>query len=187
MKNEPIETQVPEVVLVTAESIGGEALLRALFQVSPTAAMLSPEQAAEAVASGGVKAVVLLPRQVDVSKVIMALQRRRGTRLIIAAAGLNPPPPGSDEIQPLVAHNVEEILEFLRRMNRRTMTLGLTDRHIDILQRLAVGDTPTEAAVALGITTKTLNNHLGVVYKRLGTRNITQAVLLAVRAGIVSL
>ncbi len=176
-----------EVILVTGEAIGGEAVLRALFQACPSVAMLTPEQAAEAVASGGVKAVVLMPRNVDASKVILALQRRRGSRLIIAAAGISAPPPGIDEIQPFMAETLDDVLEFIRRLNRRTMTLGLTDRHIDILQRLAMGDTPTEAAIVLGITTKTLNNHLGVVYKRLATRNITQAVLLAVRAGIVTL
>jgi DNA-binding NarL/FixJ family response regulator len=186
MKNESI-TQPAEVVLVTSEPVGGEALLRALYQVAPTVTMMTPEAAAQAVADGGVKAVVLLPRNVDASKVILALQRRRGTRLIIAAAGVTVTPPGCDEVQPFIAQNIEEVLEYLRKLNRRTTTLGLTDRHIDILQRLALGDTPTDAAEKLGITTKTLNNHLGVVYKRLTTRNITQAVLLAVRAGIVSL
>ncbi len=187
MKTDVIEGQSVEVLLVTAEPVGGEAMLRALYQVAPGARMATPEAAAQAIAAGGVKAVVLFPRGVDPSKVILALHRRRGTRLIIAAAGMNATPPGSDEIQPLVANSLDEVLEFLRRMNRRTTSLGLTDRHIDILQRLATGDTPTTAAVELGITTKTLNNHLGVVYKRLGTRNITQAVLLAVRAGIVTL
>jgi DNA-binding NarL/FixJ family response regulator len=186
MKNESI-AQTAEVVLVTSEPVGGEALLRALYQVAPTVTMMTPEAAAQAVADGGVKAVVLMPRNVDASKLILALQRRRATRLIIAAAGVSVPPPGSDEIQPAIAQNIEEVLEYLRKLNRRTTTLGLTDRHIDILQRLALGDTPSEAAEQLGITTKTLNNHLGVVYKRLTTRNITQAVLLAVRAGIVSL
>jgi DNA-binding CsgD family transcriptional regulator len=39
--------------------------------------------------------------------------------------------------------------------------------------------------VELGIAPKTVNNHLSAVYRRLGARNLTQAVLLAARAGLV--
>ena len=83
--------------------------------------------------------------------------------------------------------SLEELIAELTRAVRPTVESGLTPRHVEILQQLASGCTPTEAAVELGITIKTLNNHLGVAYRRLGTRNVTQAVLTAVRQGIIQL
>jgi DNA-binding CsgD family transcriptional regulator len=62
---------------------------------------------------------------------------------------------------------------------------GLTGRHLEILQLIAKGRTTEEAGVELGIAPKTVNNHLSAVYRRLGARNLTQAVLLAARAGLI--
>jgi DNA-binding CsgD family transcriptional regulator len=42
-----------------------------------------------------------------------------------------------------------------------------------------------QAASQLGITSKTVNNHLGSVYRRLGVENLTQAVLRAIRFGLI--
>jgi DNA-binding CsgD family transcriptional regulator len=62
---------------------------------------------------------------------------------------------------------------------------GLTSRHLEILQLIARGATTDEAGVILGIASKTVNNHLSAAYQRLGTRNLTQAVLAAARAGLI--
>lgn len=66
-----------------------------------------------------------------------------------------------------------------------SMRHGLTARHLEILQLIAEGKTTDDAGTILGIAPKTVNNHLSAVYRRLGARNLTQAVLLAARAGLV--
>ena len=63
----------------------------------------------------------------------------------------------------------------------------LSDRHIEILQLIADGMTTKQAARELGITQKTVHNHLNTVYRRLDTQNLTHAVLSAVRLGIIEL
>lgn len=61
----------------------------------------------------------------------------------------------------------------------------LTRRHTEILQLVANGHTTEEVGERLGIAPKTVNNHLSSVYKRLGARNLTRAVLIAARWGLV--
>jgi DNA-binding CsgD family transcriptional regulator len=39
----------------------------------------------------------------------------------------------------------------------------------------------------LGITQKTVHNHLNAIYRRLDTQSLTHAVLSAVRLGIIAL
>ena len=62
---------------------------------------------------------------------------------------------------------------------------NLTRRHCDLLRLIAQGATTGEAGRALGISEKTATNHLSSAYQRLGSRNQTQAVLAASRAGLI--
>ena len=62
---------------------------------------------------------------------------------------------------------------------------NLTSRHREILQLVAIGYTTEEVGERLGIAAKTVNNHLSTMYRRMRARNLTQAVLMAVRAGLV--
>lgn len=63
----------------------------------------------------------------------------------------------------------------------------LSDRQVEILQMIADGMTTKQAARALGITQKTVHNHLNATYRRLDTQSLTHAVLSAVRLGIIDL
>ena len=71
--------------------------------------------------------------------------------------------------------------------NAPVLTESLTERQIEILKLVATGETTQSIAQHLGISHKTVNNHLGVVYQRLETANLTQAVLRAARLGIIDL
>ena len=44
-----------------------------------------------------------------------------------------------------------------------------------------------QVARELGITQKTVHNHLNAIYRRLDTQSLTHAVLSAVRLGIIDL
>ena len=63
----------------------------------------------------------------------------------------------------------------------------LSDRQVEILQMIADGKSTKQAARALGITQKTVHNHLNATYRRLDTQSLTHAVLSAVRLGIIDL
>jgi DNA-binding NarL/FixJ family response regulator len=63
----------------------------------------------------------------------------------------------------------------------------LTPREEEILQLIADGRSTTEAARELFISAKTVKNHLASIYAKLDARDRTQAVLSAVRSGIVRL
>jgi DNA-binding NarL/FixJ family response regulator len=63
----------------------------------------------------------------------------------------------------------------------------LSERQVEILQVIANGLSTKQTARELGITTKTVHNHLNAIYRRLDTQSLTHAVLSAVRLGIIEL
>jgi two-component system, NarL family, response regulator DegU len=73
----------------------------------------------------------------------------------------------------------------------RSMDVGedrlITRREEEVLQLIADGLSTPEVAARLYISQKTVKNHLASIYEKLDARDRTQAVLLAVRMGIVKL
>lgn len=63
----------------------------------------------------------------------------------------------------------------------------ITKREIEVLQLIADGCSTPEVAEQLFISQKTVKNHLASIYAKLDARDRTQAVLQAVRMGIVRL
>jgi DNA-binding NarL/FixJ family response regulator len=63
----------------------------------------------------------------------------------------------------------------------------LSERQVEILQRIADGLVTKQVARELGIAQKTVHNHLNAIYRRLDTQSLTHAVLSAVRLGIIDL
>jgi len=63
----------------------------------------------------------------------------------------------------------------------------VTKREVEVLQLIADGCSTPEVAERLYISQKTVKNHLASIYQKLDARDRTQAVLQAVRMGIVHL
>ena len=63
----------------------------------------------------------------------------------------------------------------------------ISPREEEVLQLIAEGCSTPEVAAKLYISQKTVKNHLASIYEKLNARDRTQAVLLAVRMGIVKL
>jgi two-component system, NarL family, response regulator DegU len=63
----------------------------------------------------------------------------------------------------------------------------LTPREEEVLQLIADGCSTSEVAAGLYISGKTVKNHLASIYEKLEARDRTQAVLSAVRSGIIRL
>ncbi|MFP5327151.1 MAG: response regulator [Acidimicrobiia bacterium] len=65
--------------------------------------------------------------------------------------------------------------------------LGLSRRETEVLQLIAEGASTPEVGERLFISVKTVKNHLASIYEKLDSRDRTQAVLKAVRLGIIRL
>jgi len=63
----------------------------------------------------------------------------------------------------------------------------VTKREEEVLQLIADGCSTSEVAGQMYISQKTVKNHLASIYQKLDARDRTQALLQAVRMGIVSL
>lgn len=64
--------------------------------------------------------------------------------------------------------------------------LALTDRHLEILGHVARGRTNRQVGELLGISERTVRNHLRTIAKRLATTDRTHAVVLAIGHGWIS-
>lgn len=63
----------------------------------------------------------------------------------------------------------------------------VSKREVEVLQLIADGCSTPEVAETLFISQKTVKNHLASIYQKLDARDRTQAVLSAVRRGIIRL
>lgn len=68
--------------------------------------------------------------------------------------------------------------------NGRT-DLALSPRQLDCLRLASEGLTSPQIGEALGISPRTVNEHIAEVCKRLGVRNRTQAAARAVSLGLI--
>jgi len=77
--------------------------------------------------------------------------------------------------------------EISRAVGRRSDDDALSARERQVLRLMASGNSNREIAVELGITEGTVKCHVGVILSRLGVKDRTQAVLIALRRGFVHL
>jgi DNA-binding NarL/FixJ family response regulator len=87
----------------------------------------------------------------------------------------------------LAASMLGEVRELVRREQEGAEEAIISKREEEVLQLIADGLSTTEVAAKLYISVKTVKNHLASIYQKLDTRDRTQAVLQAVRMGIVRL
>jgi DNA-binding NarL/FixJ family response regulator len=64
---------------------------------------------------------------------------------------------------------------------------GLTERELEILKLMATGQANKQIARKLAISEKTVRNHVSHMYEKLQIYDRSQAVLYAVRKGLVEL
>lgn len=92
---------------------------------------------------------------------------------------------GAEELR----HAVEAALAQERFVDSGVPAPGsrgkLTRRQRQILQRLADGESATMAARELGVSEETVKSHMKNILARLGARNRTHAVAIAIRESLV--
>lgn len=63
----------------------------------------------------------------------------------------------------------------------------LTERELEVLRLVANGKTNREIAESLFVSENTIKSHLASVYSKLGVRRRTEAVMVAVSAGLIEI
>jgi DNA-binding NarL/FixJ family response regulator len=81
----------------------------------------------------------------------------------------------------------ELMLQEAKKDDAHTSGALLSPREEELLQHIADGLATSEVATKMYISQKTVKNHLASIYDKLDARDRTQAVLTAVRMGIVKL
>jgi DNA-binding NarL/FixJ family response regulator len=102
------------------------------------------------------------------------------------AAALRMAGSGDTALSPQLAASM---LDAVRRLTRETPEEErvVSKREEEVLQLIADGCSTSEVAQRLYISQKTVKNHLASIYEKLDARDRTQAVLTAVKMGIVQL
>src|SRR3954452_14583654 len=80
---------------------------------------------------------------------------------------------------------LEDYVRFLQQRNLQDSYELLTDREKEVLQLLAYGKSNKEAAVALDLSTNTVESHRNSLMKKLNLHNTAEIVLYAVRKKII--
>jgi DNA-binding NarL/FixJ family response regulator len=90
-------------------------------------------------------------------------------------------------LSPGLAASMLDEVRRLEPVNGDNGDRMVTKREEEVLQLIADGCSTSEVAQQLYISQKTVKNHLASIYQKLDARDRTQAVLRAVRMGIVRL
>lgn len=94
---------------------------------------------------------------------------------------------GDTALSPQLAATMLDEVRRLEVPNPSEEDRIITKREEEVLQHIADGCSTPEVAERLYISQKTVKNHLASIYQKLDARDRTQAVLQAVRMGIVHL
>lgn len=90
---------------------------------------------------------------------------------------------GEQVVSPSAAENLPAPSPAVRREQR----VAITRREEELLRMMATGVSISEAAGRLFISVKTVKNHLSSIYEKLDCHDRAQAVLKAMRMGIIQL
>jgi DNA-binding NarL/FixJ family response regulator len=93
---------------------------------------------------------------------------------------------GDTIMAPDIARKMLAAFEHIGNRNAG-LTPRLTEREMQVITALAQGKSNKQIAHALGISEKTVRNHASNLYRKLHLYDRTQAVLYAIREGLVDL
>lgn len=97
---------------------------------------------------------------------------------------------GESLINPTVANKILTEFSLLaegKGRKSKRVEHDLTDREITVLQHVAEGETNKEIANDLGLSEKTIKNHVRNIFQKLHVYDRTQAAIHAIRKGLIDL
>ena len=174
-----------EDIKVVAEVIDGEEAVRLAGELRPDVVIIEPQMAG----GGGGEAVRKIMRQVPASSLIV-LSAHHDEDLLLAAR--------SGALSYLAKDaEPEELLQAVRAAAQGMTVLDarlaesrpehLTGRELDVLTRIAHGQSNRKIAADLGLGEETIKTHVSNVLAKLGVSDRTQAAVHALRSGLVSI
>jgi DNA-binding NarL/FixJ family response regulator len=176
------------VLVVGHDSLSNTALTTAIDPLRLDVVAVNSLEAADRIKQGGTRIVILQPRHVDPTGLVFAIRTfDPSVTLIVASSTPHGAPPALDGVTIRFAENLAQIKLLVNESKLQNSHPTLTGRQIDVLRRLVTGHTPARAAADIGISKKTLDNHLSEIYRRCGTRNLIATMLYAIRTGLVQL
>lgn len=93
---------------------------------------------------------------------------------------------GGSLLEPVVASKLLQHMSS-KANPQRDMPEPLTERELEVLQHLALGQTNKEIAAELFITERTVKFYVSAILGKLGAGNRTEAVAIAAQRGLVKL
>lgn len=153
----------------------GEELIGPLLATNPRGAVLvltSFSEQGRLARAVGAGAAGVLNKSADVATILDAIRRlHRGERLIA-------PNEAAEAIRQTHAAGVQ-------RQHEAALITALTPREREILEVLGEGLADKEIAARLNVSIATVRTHVNAILAKTGTRSRTQALILAVRHGVV--
>jgi NarL family two-component system response regulator LiaR len=131
--------------------------------------------------------VVVLTAYSDDARVVAALRAgaigyvRKDAEPELLLAAVRAAAGGQSLLDPAVAGSV------LQDLLRGGSSNDLTERELEVLRQLAHGRTNREIAAALTVSEETVKTHVGNILAKLHLAHRTQAVIYALKQGLVSL
>lgn len=132
--------------------------------------------------------VVVLTAHTDEARVVAALRAgaigyvRKDAEPEVFLAAVRGAAQGRSVLDPAAAGSV------LQEMVRGSSLMdALTDRETEVLRQLALGRTNREIATALHVSDETVKTHVGNILAKLQLGHRTQAVIYALKQGLISL
>ena len=94
---------------------------------------------------------------------------------------------GGSALDPIVTARVMRQLSTGKPPGAQAVVEGLTERELDVLRRAAKGQTNRAIGLDLGISDRTVQGHLANIFSKLNVTTRTEAVLLALKQGWLTL
>ncbi|HEY9558178.1 MAG TPA: response regulator transcription factor [Acidimicrobiales bacterium] len=186
---------------VVGQADNGEEAVRLVADLQPDVVLMDvsmPEmdgvEATRAIcASGSDTRVIMLTMHAD--KEVLAEAIRAGASGYLVkdcsteevASAVRMAANGDTALSPQLAASMLDEVRRLELPDPSDEDRIITKREEEVLQHIADGCSTPEVAERLYISQKTVKNHLASIYQKLDARDRTQAVLQAVRMGIVHL
>ena len=141
---------------------------------------------------------IIKARHPDVKVIVFSVDESRasvGEAMRAGVAGYLLKDVGADELEraarlamdgkAVIHPSLTRIFLEETRMLPRDSPPPLSDREVEILQRVAYGASTREVAEDLGISTHTVKTHMDRIFEKLEANDRAQAVAIAVRGGMI--
>jgi DNA-binding NarL/FixJ family response regulator len=176
---------LPNVVLVgttlgDAPGLAAAAELRRRFPALATVVVADSESDDELFAAIRAGASAYVGKDVPEDQLLSVVKRTSGGEYVINEQLLGKPYVAARVLEQFRAATASDLAPT-------SAFAPLTDRELEILKKVSDGMTNAEIGYALGISAQTVKNHVTSILRKLAVNDRTQAVVLALRRGWLSI